>query len=1132
MVSRTALPSKRTGSIKLSLAARMILGAGILVAVSATAFVWLVVKTDRAAYLADRGAALENRVQRAATQFSNNIDSLRRQVLVLTKLPPVQGIARASLNGGVDPEMKLPINFWEARLQETFASVAEGNPDYFQIRYIGLAAGGRELVRVNMVDGRTVATPPEELQAKGDRDYFQATLKLQPGEVYISDINLNRESGEIQVPHTRTLRAATPVFTRNGELFGMVVINADAGPLIDAITTNLAPGVLGYLMNGDGDYLAHPDPKRAFGFDLGRRYRWQDDMPGLQMPSTQDGANHILQRIDAPDGLLHVAVGSVSLDPRAPDRSLLVAYALPDSMVKARLADVRNTTAGGITIIAVLLLGSAVLLVRRAFAPLTRLAASAEAIGKGRYDVTLPDASSGEMGAFVRAFDEMLKRIAQREEALHQASAELQNSESRLRTIVENLAEGVAVSDLDGRLLHFNQAAVRMHGFAEPGEYLRFLPEFTDMFDLSAPDGTLCSLDQWPLSRILKGETLHELEVQIRNKRVGWQRVFSYGGTLVRDAVGHPLMAVVTMRDVTERRRADARIRAQLEHLNLLDHITRATGERQDLRSIFQVVVRSLEDSLPIDFGCVCLYDLTANALTMNSVGAKSEALAHDLMMEAGSSIDVDENGLSRCVQGQLVYEPDILESAYPFPQRLARGGLRSVVMAPLKSESRVFGVLVTARRGAAGFSSIECEFLRQLSEHVALSANQAQLYGALQRAYDDLRQTQQTMMQEERLRALGQMASGIAHDINNALSPVSLYAESMLETEQGLSERARGNLQVIRRAVDDVAETVARMREFYRPREIQLRLTPVQLNTMVEHVLKLTSARWNDQALQRGITIRVLAELSPDVPTIMGVESEIREALTNLVFNAVDAMPEGGTLTLRTRDAADTFETAAVVLEVTDTGIGMDEETRRRCLEPFFTTKGERGTGLGLAMVFGMAQRHSAELEIESTPGVGTTARLIFAVSTAIREAEADGLAARIEASTRLRLLLIDDDPLLLKSLRDALESIGHVVVTANGGEAGIQAFREACARGERFAAVITDLGMPNVDGRRVAAAIKKEASTMPVILLTGWGRRLEAEGDIPPHVDLILAKPPKLREIREALARLCDVTESGTTT
>ena len=208
------------------------------------------------------------------------------------------------------------------------------------------------------------------------------------------------------------------------------------------------------------------------------------------------------------------------------------------------------------------------------------------------------------------------------------------------------------------------------------------------------------------------------------------------------------------------------------------------------------------------------------------------------------------------------------------------------------------------------------------------------------------------------------------------------------------------------------------------------------------------------------------------------------------------------------------------VHVEVVDTGMGMDEETRRRCLEPFFTTKGERGTGLGLAMVYGVAQRHSAGIEIESAPGKGTTIRLSFSAQAA-PALEPESPANNFAVPSRLRILAVDDDPLVTKSLRDTLEADGHVVVTANHGQGGIDAFRAAQARHEPFAVVITDLGMPYVDGRQVASAIKGAAPATPVILLTGWGQQLLADGDIPPHVDFVLSKPPRLLQLRETLAR-----------
>jgi len=587
---------------------------------------------------------------------------------------------------------------------------------------------------------------------------------------------------------------------------------------------------------------------------------------------------------------------------------------------------------------------------------------------------------------------------------------------------------------------------------------------------------------------------------------------------LLTDAFNHMLARVEG---------AQERLQSQLRRLDLLHRITRAIAERQDLPSIFQVVLRNLEDELAIEFGSVCLYDAAADteALSVVTLGARSLSPAAQLGINEGFRVPIDQNGLARCVSGQLVYEPDVSGVDFPFPQRFARAGLNSLVLAPLLAEKQVFGVLVVARSAAEAFSSGECEFLQHLSEHVALAANQTRLHGDLQRTYDDLRQSQHAVLQQERLRALGQMASGIAHDINNAISPIALYTESLLEREPGLSERTRSYLVTIQRAIDDVAETVARMREFYRAREPELSLARVALNRIVEQVIELTRARWSDVPLQKGIVIQLRTDLNAGLPDVMGSEGEIRDALTNLIFNAVDAMPDGGVITLRTKThlpepGAESQRMQTVDVEVVDTGIGMDEETRRRCLEPFYTTKGERGTGLGLAMVYGMIQRHSAELEIDSLVGRGTTIRLSFVpAQESLMGAEHRPLPER---PAHLRILLVDDDPLLSKALREVLESDGHSVHVADGGQSGIDAFQAARDSRAPFSLVITDLGMPYVDGRKVAAAVKAASASTPVILLTGWGRRLIAENDLPPHVDRVLSKPPKMVELRAVLAAI----------
>jgi CheY-like chemotaxis protein len=374
--------------------------------------------------------------------------------------------------------------------------------------------------------------------------------------------------------------------------------------------------------------------------------------------------------------------------------------------------------------------------------------------------------------------------------------------------------------------------------------------------------------------------------------------------------------------------------------------------------------------------------------------------------------------------------------------------------------------------------------------------------------------------MQQERLRALGQMSSGVAHDINNALSPITLYTESLLHNETGLSVRGRGFLEIIQRAVGDISHTVTRLGDFSRPSATDTDPTLVNLNALVPHVMALTQARWSDMAQQRGVAIDMRSDLYEDLPPVTGLASEIREALINLIFNAVDAMPDGGALTVTTRLAPNDPE-RRVLLEVTDTGIGMDDETKRRCLEPFFTTKGKRGSGLGLAMVYGFAHRHNAKVEINSAVGAGTTIGLNF--PTALANVGALKSVDESAPNRRpLRLLLVDDDALLLTSLTDILQADGHSVTPTPDGPRGVAAFRLAQTEGKPFDAVITDLGMPHMNGRRVATAVKEESALTPVILLTGWGQNFT--GELPKDIDCVLNKPPTLNDLRAALVQCCD--------
>ena len=609
-----------------------------------------------------------------------------------------------------------------------------------------------------------------------------------------------------------------------------------------------------------------------------------------------------------------------------------------------------------------------------------------------------------------------------------------------------------------------------------------------------------------------------DLEYRIVRSDGAVRHVYSRAVT-TRNEAGVPVLLSGTIQDVTDRKLAKQRLQTQLARMQLLHQITRAIGERMEIGHILQIVVERLKEHMPLEFCAVASLEESGHGVVIDHVAPRvGQASGGMPALRPADLLPVGENGLSRAVQGELVYEPDIRSLPFDLPTRLAAAGLGSLVLVPLRASQRTGGLVIAARIEPNSFSSPDCEFLAQLSEHVVLAVRQAELHGELQKAFDELRRTQQAVLQHERLRALGEMASGIAHDLNNAISPVSLYTESLLNNEKGISEAGRSKLRMIDMAIDDVANTLGRMREFYRPKEPDVVTASVSPNDIVRQVLEFTRARWCDMPQRSGVTIELRTELAPELPRVDGNEGELREALTNLIFNAVDAMPLGGTLACRTRLLQLAERGSFVEISVEDSGVGMDEPTRLRSIEPFFTTKGERGTGLGLAMVYGTAQRHHGDLLIESTPGEGTVVRLRLPCRSVPVESSRRTEDARPLAG--LRLLAVDDDPLVLTPLAQSLAEDGHHVITAPGGAEALDTLRDLAQRGQTLDAVITDLGMAHVDGKGVAKVAKELFPATLVVMLTGWGRRMLGEGEVPAHVDRLLSKPPRMTEIRAALS------------
>lgn len=382
----------------------------------------------------------------------------------------------------------------------------------------------------------------------------------------------------------------------------------------------------------------------------------------------------------------------------------------------------------------------------------------------------------------------------------------------------------------------------------------------------------------------------------------------------------------------------------------------------------------------------------------------------------------------------------------------------------------------------------------------------------------EQFKRAQEQVIAQERLTALGQMASGIAHDFSNTLTPILGFSEILLAHPEYWDDHKtlKEYLEIMNTSARDAIQVVERLREFYRKRKNVEAPFPVDLRQVVEQAVLFTKPRWRDQALAAGAMIKVETDLY-DLPKVLGNDASFREVLTNLIFNAVDALPQGGTIDFKGRR-----EDEAVVLEVSDNGIGMPEEVRKRCFEPFFSTKGKRGSGMGLSMSYGILRRYDAQLDVRSVQGKGTTFILRFSVysSHVPNGAVSNAVITPKDAAVSrrpLRILLVDDEPLVLQTLSGYLTGDGHSVESCKDAAEGLK-----CFEGGGFDLVFTDWAMPGMNGAELARALKSRAG-VPIVLITGFADLMKSS---PQHVDAVLHKPPTLDSIRNTITSLVSNT------
>lgn len=537
-----------------------------------------------------------------------------------------------------------------------------------------------------------------------------------------------------------------------------------------------------------------------------------------------------------------------------------------------------------------------------------------------------------------------------------------------------------------------------------------------------------------------------------------------------------------------------------------------------------EVLDRALDVTLAVmemEAGEIWLFDQSTREMALvRQRGANGELFGERTRFALGEGIP------GRVAKtGEVIIISDLAADLRFLRRKVVAAGFTTFAAFPLLAKGEVIGCLDIATRRACSFSEEDVQLLMAIGAAVGMAVANAGLYEDLRLAtkqleaqLDELQRTQAHLVATERLRAMGELAAGVAHDFNNALTGILGQTQLMqLALTQDTPSKERLSLHLSRqeRVILDAAETTRKIRDVVRPRGGES-FSTVALNEVVMEVVEVTRPRWQEEAQVHGRSIALDTDLGA-IPLISGRAEELREALTNLLFNAIDALPHGGIITVTTRPVDSDGGRESVDLIVRDTGIGMSEAVRDRVFEPFFTTKGIQGTGLGLSMVYGIVSRHGGTIDVASAPGQGTTVTVrLPAAQEAVPPASPP--VGRARPLHSLRVLVIDDILLIAETLADILHLIGHEVAIATGGKEGL-----ARLEAGGFDVVITDLGMPGMSGWDVAAAVKARWPGLPVILVTGWAEEAGEERPAGAVVDLMLAKPFTTEQLSRALAQIC---------
>ena len=435
----------------------------------------------------------------------------------------------------------------------------------------------------------------------------------------------------------------------------------------------------------------------------------------------------------------------------------------------------------------------------------------------------------------------------------------------------------------------------------------------------------------------------------------------------------------------------------------------------------------------------------------------------------------------------------------------------KSILCVPLKSKSKLIGVLeVVNKIDGVSFTEEDAMLLNFFANQAAIAIENARYHAELKYKYEEEKEMQEKLAESEKLRALGLMTSGIAHDFNNILAIITGNID-LIEIEED-KDKILKKVQIIKKTVIGSAKTIKRLQKYARTKNDELQFRAIRLNDLVREAIEIATPMWKDGSHAKGLSVEIVDALTEDELIILGDDTDLRETIINMIFNSVDAMPQGGKIHIATY-----AKNESIYLALSDNGTGMTEETKNRIFDPFFTTKGMDHSGLGMSMLYGTIKRHNGSIDIKTAPGEGTTFTIALPKGKEKIE-KRDGTQGSVVERRKSNILIIDDEPEIGAMLSEILSKQGHQASVFESGKGGLEAFKEGS-----YEIVITDLGMPDISGWDVINIARQIEPDVITGIITGWD--ISEEEAKQKGVDFLITKPFESNQLVQAVANAVEL-------